>query len=398
MPFTMPDFNEDSGWMRGMQQGQTFAKNLMMLPQELQQAILENQIKQAKARYSLPEEQQSLLKQTQENEWYPRNQQSEIGLRSAQSGNLGANTQLTNLKIKYPGLGDSGIEGQLALMRLYADHPEMTRNMVNPIGNQPGSNQTQPQTNQNINPISLLMQNLQADIGSKNALAHDRMSGGLGGGAGVKELNAISAEIRDENPNFSPEQIINARNAYMEGKTTLDDGTILKPVSGALNSLLSQNYKRGSDVSQRNQERYASTLETTFNEGDKIAPDAFKFAGLAGKTSGGIEALKSQFGENNPSYLHYLEFTRQVLPALASEILRTGGANSTDTQKTLAIQQANPINFDNNPQLAMQQYEFLKTLYKKIGKTISQGSYKSKNQLISDELNKSSSADPLGIR
>lgn len=443
MPISLPGVPfkltaEDMGGFNAPQafsQGQGLISNFINQRGGLAQAIgreLENQMQAPRSRMAEPFAQAAL-----------QLAQAQPGSMNASTAYTQTNTALNNLKLKYPGLGQGGIVGELAYAQLLKDDPRMAQQVAPVVrGGSMGYNQQQPvvqpqppqmggseipqvqgeeqpsqepdsidraaqlknqrlasvgkpqfnygqnpqqhpgQLNQGLqntmmgnqnDPLSLLMQNINADINNKQAMAEYRRSGGFGGGAGVKELNAISRQLQAEYPYFTPEQIIDARNAVLEGRDTLSDGNTLKPISGTLRSLLDQNYKRGTDVAQRNQERFANTLETTFKEGDKVAPGAFKFAGAAGKIKGGIDALKVQKGVNDPDYKDYLTFTRQVLPAMASEILRTGGANSTDSQKAMAIQQANPINWDTNPELAMQQYEFLKSLYRKIGKTVASG-------------------------
>lgn len=200
-----------------------------------------------------------------------------------------------------------------------------------------------------------------------------KMGGIHGGGVGQQAQRYYEKQIGLDNPDLTPDQIREAQDVYDRGDDTLGDGTKLNPMSSVTKRSLDRLHKSGTDVGQRSQERFAQTLESTFQEADKVAPGAFRFAGIAGKIEGGVEKLLAQVGKNDPDYLDYYIFTRQLLPAMAAEIIRTGGSNSTNTQKALAILQANPISWDGNPQMAMKQYEFLKGLYRSIGRTITQG-------------------------
>jgi len=84
MPFTMPDFGrisfeEANPFLKGLGTGQQLMQNFMKFPQELQKAILENQLSQQKY------------------QWNPKIWQSEIGLRNSQAPYYGALTESTKL-------------------------------------------------------------------------------------------------------------------------------------------------------------------------------------------------------------------------------------------------------------------------------------------------------------
>jgi hypothetical protein len=155
----------------------------------------------------------------------------------------------------------------------------------------------------------------QADIDLKNQMA--KMYGmGMGGrgGVGLSDLNATNAEIQTLNPGFTPEQLSEAANAYANGQTTLSDGTALAPASYRLQALMNLTYKKGTDVSQRNQVRFASTLGTLFDKADSHADDAFSFSGVLGKGKAATEGLKAQFGKESPAYDNYVQFKNVDVP------------------------------------------------------------------------------------
>lgn len=310
--------------------------------------LYNTQILRARSAYANPMLAAELQKNNLENQFYAPHMESEIDYRNAAKKSLDINNQYDPEKLglanRYQGLVNEW-------------YPEKAR----------------------------------AEIEAQKAMANYRNMGGLAGGVGGKMQITLENQIARQNPNFTPEQRFDAANAYLEGRDTLSDGTPLPPAGGLVRSTLDQIVKQGTTAGALNQQRYAATLEGIFNQADTVAPNAFKFAGAAGKFKGGIDALRAQRGENDPEYRDYLVFTRQVIPSMASEILRTGGANGTDTQKLLAIQSANPIEIDNNPELAMEQYKFLKELYKGIGKTVAQGTSETRAQLRSGLSNKHSS-------
>lgn len=384
-----------------------------------------------------------LINQQNINKYYGPNIKSEMGLRSA-------DTALKMQLLNNPGLGGTGAEHTAAVLALLEKkHPEIAQNLHNQViqsnqqqpvhASQPMNpmqafiNSVSPKSNPNYTPVDYsgsspqeampqqqeqpqqeqqapqqqqapqpqeetqqdrLKRIINADITSKNN------SGSARGSAGLKTLQAVTNAIQEKYPKFSDEQVAQARDAYLDGRES-DLG--LPPAEGQLKSLLNKNYKFDTDVGQRAQERFANTLEDVFKKADEVTPGAFKFAGAAGKLKGGVETLKASVGENDPDYLDYMLFTRQIIPALATEILRTGGANSTNQQKLLAIVQANPITLDSNPTLAPAQFKFLQSLYRGIGKSITKGPQAIHNRLQneSSETAKSSPSqdnDPWGIR
>jgi len=216
----------------------------------------------------------------------------------------------------------------------------------------------------------------EAQIQAQKAMANLRSMGGAGGmGVGDKAELAFQKYVSQDNPQLKndPAKIYEASNVLRQGGTQLSDGTSLNPMSPASQSSLDRVIKSGNTAQGLNQQRFANTLETLFKKADKNADDAFKFAGVAGKLKGGIQALKSQRGDNDPAYTAYQLFVNEDVPAMVTEILRTSGANSTDSQKAMALRAALPITMLDNPKLAKAQYEELKNLYRGIAKTISSG-------------------------
>ena len=113
--------------------------------------------------------------------------------------------------------------------------------------------------------------------------------------AGGKTLSSISKEISTQYPNLSPEEVIDARNQFMSGNDTYQDqeGKSYN-LTPAISSAINKNYKGDTDVSQRSQQRFSSTLEDIFKISDSHVNDAAKFVSIAGKVKGGIEAAKQQ--------------------------------------------------------------------------------------------------------
>lgn len=243
----------------------------------------------------------------------------------------------------------------------------------------------------------------QSNIDRNNALAQWYKEGGGRSGVNGAALRDLSNQIATDHPDWSPQQINDAGSQYIEGKNTFSDGTPLPPPSGRTNDILGRMFKQNNTAQGMNQQRFAATLDTLFKQGDQLIPAASQFAGVAGKTKGGINAAAASLGYNDPGYQAYYNLTRVLIPSLATEILRTGGANSTDTQKATAIAQANPITWDSNPQMALQQWKYLEQVYRGIGQTISQSPVDIRNSISGPGTAPSNSPtadmgnDPLGI-
>ncbi len=213
----------------------------------------------------------------------------------------------------------------------------------------------------------------EAGLEEKAASAFWKRHGGAGGSAGGKDFQQLKNIVALKNPDIAndDDKLTEATGHYIEGEDKMNDGTALAPAGGEIgywtDKLNRQRYGAGAE----NQKRYADTLEALFKKADLNAPSAFKFAGLVGKTKGGLDAAIGQVGKNDPDYMKYRAFVEEDVPAMASEIIRAGGANSTNSQKAMAYQQAFNDSINTNPKIAENNYKELKMLYREIGKSIS---------------------------
>lgn len=101
-----------------------------------------------------------------------------------------------------------------------------------------------------------------AKLESEKALAQQRKTGGArAGGVSGQLMNQLMQQIQLENPNFTPEQINEAANAYIEGRNTLDDGTQLKPPGGIISTKLNEIAKHEYSTTLVNQAIQAKQAE-----------------------------------------------------------------------------------------------------------------------------------------
>ncbi len=224
-------------------------------------------------------------------------------------------------------------------------------------------------------PGEILKQSIENDWAPRlnQATITQKSNGGMGHSAYSTNEKIYLHNIDLDNPqlNGDPEQIREARNVLSQGGDTLSNGKKLNPMSRATSEAYSALTKNITDVGARAQQRFANTLETTFKAADVNADKAFQYAGLAGKAKQGFDAFTAQSGQSDPNYEAFVKFTKEDVPAMVTEIIRTGGANSTNAQKAIATEQAMQINMRVNPKLAKASYDELKKIYRAIGKTIS---------------------------
>lgn len=268
----------------------------------------------------------------QQLEWNPRNWQSENAFRNA-------NTNKTNQMLPYE------IENQKNINEWYA-------------------------------------RKAQSSIDANKALSDYRNMGGGSAGTGAKDLNDMSRTLKQEHPDWSNDQILDARNRYFDGESTFSDGTPLPPPSGGVRTLLGSSYKRRTDVAQRSAERYADTLETAIKSADKNIKAAVKYSGLIGKGQGSSERLSSLLGgESSKDFQAFNNFVKVDVPTIAGEYMRELGVNASDEQKRMYKEVVNPVTWLNDPKTALSQWEYFKKIAKNVAGTISKDPYQRNSEL-----------------
>lgn len=378
MPFTMPNFP-----ILTPEQANPFNAALKQAFQTYHQGL--------QSAFEKPTLEQALLKAQQENEWNPKIWESQINQRNAQTGLLGqqskyygqniqsemasrnVETELNKLKLKYPGLGQGGIVGELAYANLIQDNPEVA-NRLSKINEQqnpsiqqnqvaspapsnelniPGyggmsavpnnalvqsmipviarNNQMQqklPQqqpNNRPNDPASLLMQNIQSEISARNALANQRF-GGVGSmkyaPAVQKNINAFTQQLAADHPNWDIDKVKEAQSSYLLGSDEFDG----EKLSGNANALRSAIFKNNSTVQIQNQ---AATMDATAKELNAIDIKPLQaFSGLKGKIN--VLKYKADMASGKPvpqEFRDYLSF-QDILSYFAQDTLRKGFATS----------------------------------------------------------------------
>lgn len=404
-----------------------------------------------KERTLLPEE---VEKAQLENKWYGPKMQSDIGLQGAQAGLAGAEADTDRFKLSHgllytpevqnlmyaQHLAQQGDQQQAQQAQQVLQQQQIQQQLAQlmkqglPNTNLPSSNLTMPNTmSQNLaqmmggqasqlpqlgspsdaynanqtmpsipqapaqsawNPASvstrLLSKLLDPTFG--------RTNGNIG--VGAKNEQFFEQLVGRDNPQLGndPDKIFEASNVLRQGGDRLADGTPLNPLSPASLGMYDTLTKSQNTAQGINQQRFAATLDNTFKVADKHADQAFEYAALAGKTKGGIDQLIAQTGKDDPRYSAYRQFIDEDAPAMATEIGRATGANSTDHQKAIALAQVITSNITTNTKLAKDEYNELKTLYRNIGQTISKGPSATRQQLRGQGGgDQSNNPDPLGI-
>lgn len=224
MPVQYPDFpmltRGQVSPIPGMQAGQEMMQKNIMLPQQIQAALLANQINQAKAKYAMPMEEQALKTAQQQYAWNPQIWKSQIGLQGAQAGNLGSEAALNRFKLQNPGLLGDELSKNIALSMLYKNNPQVAQ---------------------------LYQNSINAEIAKQKAMAQYYGMGGIGMGVGGKEELAFQNYVGRDNPQLGndPNKIYEAANVLRSGGNKLSDGTPLNPMSPAAQSSLDRITKYG---------------------------------------------------------------------------------------------------------------------------------------------------------
>ncbi len=270
--------------------------------------------------------------------------------------------QLFPLQLQQQQLANQGSQAKLPYIGPQAkadlDYTNANANKINTMT--PLEAQNQQNVNKWYGPKA------QQEINESKALSNYRSMGGANLGTGGSEELFTQSLVKRDNPGLSDEQVYAARNAYAQGKTELPDGTPLNPMSPATQAALDRITKGTTTAQGLNQQRFARTTDALLDEGNKLMPVISQYSGALGKGKGGIDAVKSAFGENSPQYNQYVYFTRSVVPAAAGEMMRAFGVNASDEQKKLYMSVVNPFSWDQNPKAAMENYKRMTNMFKNV--------------------------------
>lgn len=141
---------------------------------------------------------------------------------------------------------------------------------------------------------------IQADIDSKKAIANWRRSGGFGGmGVDQKAAQGFNQQLAKDHPDWTPEQINDASNAYYEGRNTFSDGTDLPPLSGQAEDIFTKIHNKNAPVAVRNQAANYDVLTRDLEDFDIDAVKAM--AGAQGKAKLAYAKAKMLTNPNDPS-------------------------------------------------------------------------------------------------
>lgn len=148
------------------------------------------------------------------------------------------------------------------------------------------------------------------------SLINQRNMGGSNS-AGGKDFDKFKYQIALDNPAWDANQINQAASAYLDGNTTLPDGTSIPPPSGAARNLMAQVQRRTSPAAIQTQAANADVTAQEINE-INIEP-VKKFAGLKGKID--IAAAKARMASGlpvDPTARDYLAFQNESILAMDS--------------------------------------------------------------------------------
>lgn len=229
----------------------------------------------------------------------------------------------------------------------------------------------------------------QAKINYQNTMANFRNMGGSGGSTGGKDQMLLQSLVGKDNPGLSPDEVYEATNVLMNGGNSLSSGKKLNSLSPLARETFNRVVKSGTTSQGLNQQRGGALATDIMERGDKLIGDVSDFAGISGKGKLTADQVAASLGDQNPKYLSYLNFTRQIVPELANQMIKLEGVNANNTQKNLMLKVADPTYWDSNPSLALKQWKYLTDTFKGYNKTISSGSSDIKQRLSQGISNES---------
>jgi hypothetical protein len=140
--FEPTTFEDANPWMKGAK----FAQDALAFPQDMKAKMLANQIAQVQAKYADPMAQAELKKNQLFNKYYSPDMESQIGLRQAQSGKLGKETQWYDREAQartgYENAETASLNAQAGMNKLKLDYFKsmMQSNNAPGMNNSTGNN------------------------------------------------------------------------------------------------------------------------------------------------------------------------------------------------------------------------------------------------------------------
>jgi len=119
------------------------------------------------------------------------------------------------------------------------------------------------------------------------------------------------------------------------------------------------------------QRYYSGTLDAMLDKATPLMQSASLYSGPLGRIKLANDASKATMGINTPDYTNYRNFTDTLAPQLANEFRRVLGGQATDAEMKTMKELADKNYWHSNPDLAMNQFNYIKDLYQKtIGPTL----------------------------
>jgi hypothetical protein len=272
------------------------------------------------------------------NKYYARNIESEIGLRGATTGLSNIQTALHKMELGHPGLLGSSEFKDMAIHAMNAAN-STSAPIPAAAGAIPSSNSTVI-PNQNManmtptpwaqqaaqialptpaavapTPLAAAIAGNQAQspkfneqaaqerlINARNSEAEAKASywesGGSSGGVPMQLQRKLANDIATANPNFTPEQIVDANNQLLSGRKTLSDGTPIN-VGGIINQDLVNVQGTKATAAIKNQGVQMELLADNLHNVDINALSSF--TGPGGKARLAAAKLKMVSNPDDPS-------------------------------------------------------------------------------------------------
>lgn len=241
---------------------------------------------------------------------------------------------------------------------------------------------TQAQTAQEQERTRLMPQSLKTAM--MNALSRQQQVSQSAGGMPVRKLYALAKlssnpammSLIQQDPSFARsfgerlkgavglmgghpqgQPSISTPTAGVQAPTTPITDEQIKAMQSATGSALA---KKINTTGVLNQRMYSLSVHNMLNQLAPNMKEIAQFAGLAGKARQSADKYAASVNMlNDPSYVKFHNFTNVQAPLIANEISRAFGKNATDQESKALRHLANPVYWNSNPKLALNQFQSL---------------------------------------
>lgn len=370
----------------GMNAGQDFLTQTLKNQMLNQQAQINPQFLQAQLANQLAQNATLNIN----NKYLPQTDTANIGLTNAQANLANAQTKffpMTATGGLYRGLGDymrgaylmnpaiwaSKFQNDPQFQALMASNPYLAKQFTSIMGN---SLQTPILPNFNMGMPS---------VNNQGQGSLPQMSQNPGANVAAPQ-NQQSQQMPPQTQNYLPSTL---QNLY---QPTSND------VSAVQDAATSRLTKETVPTQIANQRYYEQSVENLLGQVAPDMPAISQYAGLAGKANMTIDKYAASTNtQSSPQYRTFNNFVTTQLPIISNEMRRAFGGQATEGERESMEMISNPVNWRNNPSLAISKFNTLVNTLRANASALSQSPAQNLNSLKAGIQNPTYAAQNNGI-